>query len=496
MPLFRFPFGNDAKWSIGQDNWDNQGIYTHQKTYAYDFGHAIGGEIRAARAGMVIDAITDVTVNSCDPPVPAGGNGLLIQHCDGTVATYAHLKHGAIKVQVGSWVAQGQLIALSGNTGCSSAPHCHFEVRLSGSSYNALGPAMAIHFENSSGVGWRPRSGDAVILNNTVQRQDGWRWCSKCQGLFFGGLPNAGSAGGICPFDRQPHSQAGSASYILNCQSVGAGSQPGWRWCAKCQGLFFSLNPGSNCPAGGTHLKSGGDYFLTQKVANAAGQENWRYCNKCNGLFFGGTPTAGTPGGKCPADQRKHSGTTSGNYQLELDQSTEVADIYQVGWRYCSKCMGLFFGLHPGSRCPVGGSHSDSGGHYIMIHTSPNAPGQEPWAGPAQSNWRWCSKCQGLFFGGTPNIGPVGGRCPADQGPHAGAGSGDYRLYNNAPPITAGSVATRAPGQDDWRYCSKCLGLFFGGTPSFGSPGGVCPVDKQPHQKAYSGNYTVLIAGD
>jgi hypothetical protein len=500
MALFRFPFGNESGWAISQGNWDDNG---HNKSYAYDLTHPLGGEIRAARAGMVIDAITDVTVNSwnkaidaktgkpiCDPAVQGGGNGVLIKHCDGTASTYAHLAPGKIKVQVGSWVAQGQPIALSGDTGCASEPHCHFEVRLSGSSYKDLGPIIAIDFENSSGVGWRPKLGEPVALNNTVLRQDGWRWCQKCQGLFFGGIQKIGSKS-VCPFDHQPHSFLRSGNYILNCQSIGPASQKGWRWCPKCQGLFFSLSGASKCPADGEmHSDAGGGYFLAD-ASVPHGQKDWAFCNKCKGLFFAGTPVAGTPGGTCPVDHKTHSGTSSGNYRLDLDQGIEAADIYAPGWRYCNKCQGLFFALHGSSHCPADGSHSDSGGHYFMIHNSPNAPGQEPWSGRAQSTWRRCSKCNGLFFGGKPNVGPVGGCCPADHGFHTALGSPDYRLYVDAPPsdpTDSTSSETRAPGQGNWRYCSKCLGLFFGGASS----SGVCPVDKQAHDKAHSGNYTVL----
>ncbi len=41
----------------------------------------------------------------------------------------------------------------------------------------------------------------------------------------------------------------------------------------------------------------------------------------------------------------------------------------------------------------------------------------------AQSSWRWCHKCQGLFFAGNP----TSGACPAGGG-HDYAGSGDYSL--------------------------------------------------------------------
>jgi hypothetical protein len=40
-----------------------------------------------------------------------------------------------------------------------------------------------------------------------------------------------------------------------------------------------------------------------------------------------------------------------------------------------------------------------------------------------QENWRWCNKCQGLFFAGGPNKGV----CPAG-GEHSHDGSGNYRL--------------------------------------------------------------------
>jgi hypothetical protein len=43
----------------------------------------------------------------------------------------------------------------------------------------------------------------------------------------------------------------------------------------------------------------------------------------------------------------------------------------------------------------------------------------------AQGNWRWCHKCQGLWFAGSPATEKK--PCPAG-GEHSQDGSGDYRL--------------------------------------------------------------------
>jgi hypothetical protein len=87
--------------------------------------------------------------------------------------------------------------------------------------------------------------------------------------------------------------------------------QNGWRWCHKCQGLFFSRHNLGVCPAGGKHdISESGDYILRQSEPDF-GQHEWRWCPKCQGLFFSGHNM-----GVCPAGG-EHSREGSGDYSLE-----------------------------------------------------------------------------------------------------------------------------------------------------------------------------------
>jgi murein DD-endopeptidase MepM/ murein hydrolase activator NlpD len=91
-----------------------------------DVAAPIGSAVRAAGGGIVETAGTDT----------AYGLFVLLRHPDGYETMYGHASR--LLVREGDSVPAGQVIALSGNSGHSTAPHLHFEIRREGKSLDPL----------------------------------------------------------------------------------------------------------------------------------------------------------------------------------------------------------------------------------------------------------------------------------------------------------------------------------------------------------------------
>lgn len=85
-----------------------------------DIAVASGSYVRAAGGGVVVDAAND----------PVYGLFVLIDHGDGWRTRYGHASY--LIAERGWNVRQGEVIALSGSTGRSTAPHLHFEILSNG----------------------------------------------------------------------------------------------------------------------------------------------------------------------------------------------------------------------------------------------------------------------------------------------------------------------------------------------------------------------------
>lgn len=120
----------------------------HQTTFAYDFDHAMGDPITAARAGRV--ARTSNSFPDDGDAANAGGNSVWVLHDDGTIAAYFHMCQGCVMVAVDQQVVQSEILGLAGNSGASSGPHLHFQVFEDNTSFNN-DDAVPITFSNAAG---------------------------------------------------------------------------------------------------------------------------------------------------------------------------------------------------------------------------------------------------------------------------------------------------------------------------------------------------------
>ncbi|MDO8649683.1 MAG: M23 family metallopeptidase, partial [Candidatus Peregrinibacteria bacterium] len=123
-----------CKWTCPDDV---DGVYNHHAT---DYGcTANETEIRSAADGVV-----EAAFGNYPPGIPGAGGGygnhVIIRHANGYKTWYAHLKRDTVLVSKDDVVLAGALLGTSDNSGRSSGPHLHFELRnASGSRVNPYG---------------------------------------------------------------------------------------------------------------------------------------------------------------------------------------------------------------------------------------------------------------------------------------------------------------------------------------------------------------------
>ncbi|MFI8947392.1 M23 family metallopeptidase [Streptomyces sp. NPDC053750] len=129
------------KYTLTASFAQNGGMWAHKHS-GQDFAVPIGTNVVAAHGGTVVKAGGNGAGDG-----PAYGNAIVIKHGNGTYSQYAHLSQ--VNVKIGQVVKTGQSIAKSGNTGNSSGPHLHFEIRTTPNYGSAIDP---VSFLRSKGV--------------------------------------------------------------------------------------------------------------------------------------------------------------------------------------------------------------------------------------------------------------------------------------------------------------------------------------------------------
>jgi murein DD-endopeptidase MepM/ murein hydrolase activator NlpD len=93
-----------------------------------DFAVPVGTPVMAAGGGTIESAGW----------VNGYGNFMVVDHGNNYETAYGHLSRFAPGVRKGSHVRQGEVIAFSGNTGLSTGPHLHYEIRIHKEQVNPL----------------------------------------------------------------------------------------------------------------------------------------------------------------------------------------------------------------------------------------------------------------------------------------------------------------------------------------------------------------------
>ena len=115
------PITSDFGWRIYP-------IYGTSRLHAgTDFGVDEGTPVHAADGGVVVEAGW----------ISGYGYTVIIDHGNGMSTLYAH--NSDVAVSPGQTVSKGQVVSYSGNTGGSTGPHLHFEVRINGEPTDPMG---------------------------------------------------------------------------------------------------------------------------------------------------------------------------------------------------------------------------------------------------------------------------------------------------------------------------------------------------------------------
>lgn len=121
--LFRFPL---PKGVVSSHYGERTSPFTHKRHFHHgiDIAAPRGTEVQAARGGTVTDTGYNAVL----------GQYVILQHEGNFTTIYGHLEKSSVRS--GQKINAGAIIGSVGNTGMSTGPHLHFEIRNAGESWD------------------------------------------------------------------------------------------------------------------------------------------------------------------------------------------------------------------------------------------------------------------------------------------------------------------------------------------------------------------------
>jgi murein DD-endopeptidase MepM/ murein hydrolase activator NlpD len=498
--MYRLPFEDDGEWVMRRTNWDDpKDHHPAGQDYAFDIRHSIGGKVRAARGGIVASIKKDNVHNTYDlseddpildiPHVNAG-NWITIRHIDGTAASYQHLNPGDVFVEKGDVVLQGQLIALSGNTGHSAGPHLHFEVQSFWEIDDiAEGPGIPVCLEDQNHASFRPVKDQPLASNNYGLRQEDWRRCRKCQGLFLSARQSC-----KCP-EGGRHVNEGGTNFVLKVNTGKAYFFKGDRYRrydiawdgvdrgfpAKIskfwQGVWTSDIDAATVWNNGKTYFFKGDHYVRYDVR--ADKVDDGFPAKIS-KFWPGLWTEDIDAAVMWHDGKAwfFKGDQCIKWDVQSDKiekgfPAKISTFWPGLWTEdidaavrWTNGKAYFFKGNEYMRWDVKTNKIDTG---FPQHISKFWSGLESdidaaivWPDMGKHPWRLCRHCGGLF-----TVASQRSVCPGSADGHARFGTAEYDLSE---------CALSETGQPGWRRCGECAVLFFGSDSE-----SICPSDRKHH---------------
>jgi len=203
-----------------------------------DIGIPVGTPVRAPIGGTVIWAGWEDS-----------GYGILVIVANGPIRAYlAHLS--AVAVTVGQTVAAGEVVGLSGNTGRSTGPHLHYELRVDGVPVDPLAASGVSREACARAAAGGEGGGTAAEIPAAWRLPPGWR------GMALAGAVDREAARGLLapdevgvrtdgpvplfvwPEERPDLARQGAAA-VRGTARIAVGPSPGEAW------AVLEIPPGS-----------------------------------------------------------------------------------------------------------------------------------------------------------------------------------------------------------------------------------------------------------